>query len=103
MSGDSFTQDAIDLIASAGSTPPAAIRAFGSVEPEISGTTHLVVTSNPSVRQFLSAFLQHLQRQFMASVKLDLLGNARLLPTGADLCPIFRKIKTCINVCSRGR
>src|SRR5208282_2689426 len=73
--------------------------ALPQFEPETTGTPHLVITRDPSVRQFLSAFLQHLQRQFMTSVKLGLLGNAGLLPTGAVLCPIFRKIKTCINEC----
>ena len=66
-------------------------------QPKTSGTAHFVITRDPRVRQVPSAFRQHLQRQLMASPKLDRLGHTGFLATPTVLGPLFRKIKTFID------
>ncbi len=63
------------------------------IQPKTTGTAHLVVARDPSVRQVPSAFLQHLQRQLMASLKSDRLGHPGFLATPTVLRPFFRRDK----------
>ncbi len=62
-------------------------------QPKTRGTAHFVVTRDPSVWQYPSAFLQHLQRQLMASTKLDRSGHPRFRTTPTVFGPLLRKIR----------
>ena len=44
------------------------------IQPKTAGAPHLIVARDPGMRQYIAKLRQHLQRQLMASLKLDCLG-----------------------------